>query len=350
MPGKPLPPAVRSIISLRSIALALFWGTLVAFIGALLWYAARQDIVKDPNYYLVNLTVLVLAFLATAWVRTVRAWVRTERDLEQYRASPPRVPEIKARARHGLTTAVKEAEYSLCAVSSKPLALWQSPTFTYYLMVQGAKTVVRLCTDKCASAKSRQKLTIGNGDPASFLDEEKAVLTGLAQRSVPGDFFSLRFLVYPRAAYKEHEDLFTMLIQAHNYFRVHCVPLVWEDLDHWLDTHGTPDQARHIKDFAAITHCEPDYPCPDFLMVNLGAEAPRPGGSEDKRAVWWFQQTRDRTDLVQRTASNSPADWESAGVVIQLLAGATGAARWVDDPTKTADVMRTQAVAEATRP
>ncbi len=307
------------LLGVRQILGSLALGLFAAFAAAVLLYIYDRTLVSSGFYYLANILILFLVAILQLLIRVLFSRPVGETPV-------PDLNEAK-----GLTDAMKAARRSLCAVSSKPLALWESPTFTYYLMVQGVKTVVEFCRRSCSGIEAGHGMSIGNQNGAEYRAEEAALLESLAQGGAPQGFFSLRILVYPSTAYRARGRFFEKLIELHRYFRVHCIPLVLEDLVKWMNRHATDQENHRLRTFAIRTGCAEDNPCPDFLMVDLGAETEGVALEHDKRAVWWYVHSEGRTDIEARPRIGNETIWDESKASLALLCRAARECRWPND-------------------
>lgn len=119
------------------------------------------------------------------------------------------------------TKQVTTARENFCAVSSKPLALWESPTFIFYLVVNGVRNLQMYSSEKgCVISVSSK-----TEDKNDFYDEGFRIADQLAKGDSPDYFFGLRFLVYSEQVYKEKTTFIERLLELHDIFRIHCIPI-----------------------------------------------------------------------------------------------------------------------------
>lgn len=126
-----------------------------------------------------------------------------------------------------LTDDVRSATLNVTAVSSKQLALWQSPTFIYYLMLNGAKSLLEYA--KRIGAPLVQ-ISSDLQEQQFFYNEGIAVMRQVASNEKIGPFFGLRLLIYPAFEYTVRRTYIQALISAHSLGRIHCIPIIKERL------------------------------------------------------------------------------------------------------------------------
>lgn len=139
--------------------------------------------------------------------------------------SPEPIPEF--------TKQVRKSKLNICATSSKPLALWESPTFSLYLIMNGLRNLHAYC-QRTGGPLSSVSSDIRAKE--EFFDEGMELARQIADGAETLEFFTLRFLVYSRDLYVKKRPSIEALLQAHHVFRMHCIPLVKEELIEHLDT------------------------------------------------------------------------------------------------------------------
>jgi SAM-dependent methyltransferase len=214
----------------------------------------------------------------------------------------PTVPQIA----NSFDQAVTDAGYNFCAVSSKELRLWRSPTFSYYLELNALKTMMEFSTHHTCpdfSDETEQKrIHFQNG-----LDLVKCIAHGTAVNQ----FYGMRLLIYPEDVYDEFREEIKCLIQLHALAGMHCLPVKRESLAHSLNDDERDDlknlsqllgQRLHDEQtalsrvdrlrlsFRDESHNPYTFSIPDYLVINHGCSYP------DMKHVWWYKDDRPCND------------------------------------------------------
>jgi len=212
------------------------------------------------------------------------------------------------------TQEVLTASHNFCAISSKPLALWESPTFIYHLFVNGLKN---LCEYSTATAGILVGLSPDQKAVQSFLDERDHLLESLAGGNDPESFFGLRFLIYPESVFRRRGVFITRLLEAHHVARVHCIPLIKEKLLKALEK----EEKRMLGKFSGAMEKRWDYKfwarflkwVPDVLLIDN--RQIRTATTD----VWWYAGSR---------YTNDPKHAEEARAVFRIIAAKADRAIW----------------------
>lgn len=141
---------------------------------------------------------------------------------------PPRTfPEVPQRL-SAFDDGIIGARYNLCSTSTKEIALWESPTFLYYL---------HLNTKKVISEKSIKTLRIDFSndlrDKQMFYEEGRRLLADYGneqKEKILREFNAIRFLIYPENVFREKEKEIRALISMQAIGGVYCIPVVREEI------------------------------------------------------------------------------------------------------------------------
>jgi SAM-dependent methyltransferase len=206
-----------------------------------------------------------------------------------------------------LTRDLRQARWNFCAVSSKQLALWQSPTFLFYLMVNTVKSLIEY-TRRIGAPPA--EISTDQREKDSFHDQGMDLLEAIGQEKPIESFFGIRLLIYPNFMYSLRKNFIVSLLAAHNTGRVHCIPLVKENLVDRLNS----KEKQLVREFAAklgqrpnavlapvvglaraLVKAIPDpFPIPDFLVVDDTLTSRSTAGAQSN--VWWYEGRNPRSD------------------------------------------------------
>lgn len=194
--------------------------------------------------------------------------------------------------------AIRKASSNFCAISSKKVVLWNSPTFLYYLTLNDVKNIQEYNL-KHSEIKFSQEHSVKE----SFYNEGFELIDKIGNKEGIFEFFGLRLLIYPKEIYKNHEKEILALIQSHAIARVHCIPVIREELIKKLKH----EEKTELKEFTDIIKQEvkeeqtdisrwdrfaskfskKDDPysisIPDFLIINNN-----PDKVPDEQ-IWWYE-------------------------------------------------------------
>jgi len=290
------------------VVAAVIGGTIAAKVTE---STAGRWVVLVVTGYIVELTLFVI----------YEHLLRTRREVEV----PDPEPEF--------TQQVRDADWSYCAVSSKQVSLWESPTFLFYLLVNGVKSLLHFSQE----ARSPLKLSNEAEDKERFFAQSLELASQIAKGEPVVRFYGLRLLIYPEAMYsRENRDFILRLIQAHVLNRIHCIPIVLEPLIARLAESSA--EAEALQRLRLITHHDPqesDVPrsplgrllrrvwpfrprgvvVPDFLIIDN--TDPRTA----KTTLWWYEGKAARS-------SDKEEDLTAAARVFQLLCRYASAYKW----------------------
>lgn len=250
-----------------------------------------------------------------------------------------------------LTEELRNTRLNFCAVSSKQVALWQSPTFLFYLMLNVIKSLLQYAK---RIGVPLIEISTQTAEKESFHAEGLEIMQTLATGDKVDSFFSLRLLIYPRYMYVLRRSFIESLIHAHTLGRIHCVPVIKEKLVQGLDDSERAQirgfakkvgQRRGIVSalFAPIRLFIPerlDLPIPDFLIVDDSHASDVDPTERIKSNVWWYEGKTPKDDgrqlyeahqtfsLLCKAAIESDAIWERyTAQEIDMLAAADPDAR-----------------------
>lgn len=146
-----------------------------------------------------------------------------------------------------------EATHNFTAISSEEFALWRSPTFLYYLSVHNMKNLTEYVVHQ-----SELKLSTETEDLREFYQQGLELVDDIANEDVDREFFGLRFLIYPRSVYQRNEESVKTLIQIHAHGRIHCLPLVREDVVRGISL-NTREQLESFSHDVLSQNIEDEY-------------------------------------------------------------------------------------------
>jgi len=200
--------------------------------------------------------------------------------------------------------AIKLAKYNFFAISSKSMALWRTDTFVHYLLLNDVKNVLEY------SYKNRGMPIFFSDDPKDrndFLNEGRDIISRIASDKGVPFFWGMRLLIYPKSTLHIYKDQVLALMQLHSLARVHCIPIIREELlkilteeeraklskfaeslgqkriDSEMTLYSPVLRIRtYIKQFFDPNHPF-RYKIPDVLAVNIFSI------SEDRPEIWWFK-------------------------------------------------------------
>jgi len=222
---------------------------------------------------------------------------------------PRRQPEVPASVA-AFTDQLRTARRSFRAVSSKELALWESPTFLFYLVVNGVKNLVEYSRSLRGPLVELSKESTHK---RHFVNRAKKLAADISEGREPEHFYGIRLLIYPRSTYAQRSAMFNSLIQIHALNRVYCLPLVREQVIARLRDNHQKFERDTIKDLVENLHQKPydteapvtraqsiwralfggkhdEIEIPDFLLVDSGQVNGDKTGLDT--TVWWYEGER----------------------------------------------------------
>jgi hypothetical protein len=138
---------------------------------------------------------------------------------------PPRVPPPEEYAQ--LETAILGATHYFAATSTKPVELWEQPTFLRHVDLNTLKTITEY-----SKMLGLPTSIISSG--AYDKDELVQELNDIHARTQEGIgvpyFYGVRYLVYPEKTYEKRRPFVEALLQKHLTYRMHCLPLTLEGI------------------------------------------------------------------------------------------------------------------------
>lgn len=211
-----------------------------------------------------------------------------------FRKSTPDVPAPEPKPQ--FTREVVNTKDNFCAISSKPLALWESPTFLYYLVVSGIRNLQMYAEE----TGSLIELSDKTEDKEEFFKKSLELADTLGKEETPDHYYGLRLLVYPEETYKERKDFIITLLEVHQISRIHCIPIVKEELEEKLGKNEIRNLNEFAKELDSDTRINesrgasliPDFLhsssssgaslVPDFLITN---------NKRDKQGLGWYTKS-----------------------------------------------------------
>ncbi|HEC87092.1 MAG TPA: class I SAM-dependent methyltransferase [Thermoplasmatales archaeon] len=197
--------------------------------------------------------------------------------------------------------AIRKSEYNFCAISSKEIALWKSPTFLYYLILNDIKNIIEYNLRNKASVIKFSTEAI---DKNKFLDEGMVIAHKIANGEICPKFYGIRLLIYPESVFSDYANEIQSLIQMHATARVHCIPVVREKLISKLTTEErdalnkfAKDMDQNIKDeYTALSRVKQlamsfkrkkqtnpyNVSIPDYLIINYNPF------DRSEESIWWY--------------------------------------------------------------
>jgi len=230
----------------------------------------------------------------------------------------PAVPETPS----SFDKAIIDSKYNFCSTSTKEIALWRSPTFSYYLNLNTIKSISK----KTTGAK-KVHFSDEPADKESFYLEGKKLLKEYAYgetEKILSKYSGIRILIYPRKVYKQMEKHIKALISIHALGRVHCIPVVREE----LLKHLNPSERSVLQSFSNViaqkisdehTFSKWDklvlkfrknhvysISLPDFLIIDAYARSLSP----ETTSVWWYEKTTPRNSKYKKAIEQAQECFE----------------------------------------
>ena len=153
-----------------------------------------------------------------------------------------KIPEVPKRIL-SFDEAIRKSEYNFCAISSKEIALWKSPTFLYYLILNDIKNIIEYNLKNKASVV---RFSTEAADKLNFFNEGMSLIRKIANEKICPEFYGIRLLIYPENVFIDYADEIQSLIQMHATARVHCIPVIREKVVNKLTT----EERNTLDDFA----------------------------------------------------------------------------------------------------
>lgn len=142
---------------------------------------------------------------------------------------PGRAPRVPPPEEYGqFVTAIMNAKHYFAATSSKPVELWEQPTFLRHVDLNTLKTVSEY------SRRLGLPASVISSDPIDK-QELKIELDDILNRVQEGKpvpyFYGIRYLIYPEKTYEKRRPFVNALLQKHLTYRMHCLPITLERLE-----------------------------------------------------------------------------------------------------------------------
>jgi hypothetical protein len=230
----------------------------------------------------------------------IKAMIEQARELSEH---PYPSPNFEERYIEQFKAEKGSNNSSIISVWASTPAVWQNPTAIYYLTMNG---LVNL--KEHLSLKENKQLDFSR-DIVSFSNEEENILNNNLSNQ---GFFSARFLIFSGNEYKTYETHIKTLIQLLHYFRIHCFPIVEDELISSLNENESEKDT--LKEFNEKFKSEGENTpfLPDFTLIKGYKEWQPPGVDEFKSALW-VVKNGDVKD-------GDSEDVENAEKVIKVLA------------------------------
>jgi len=220
----------------------------------------------------------------------------------------PAVPETPS----PFDNAIIGSKYNFCSTSTKEVALWRSPTFSYYLNLNTIKSI----SEKATGPKTL-RFSSEPADKKRFYLEGKKLLEDYTNKSVENilsKYSGIRILIYPEKVFKRMEKHIEAIISIHALGRVYCIPVVREELLKHLNAleRSTLQNlsniiSQKISDEHSFSRWDKvvlklkkngPYSCslPDFLIIDAYAQSLSP----ETASVWWYEGTTPKSNRSKR--------------------------------------------------
>lgn len=195
---------------------------------------------------------------------------------------------------------IRESKYNLYSTSTKDIALWKSPTFLYYLNLNTIKSI-----SEAARGPSNVLFSTDTLDKKEYHEDCLNLLSDYARNErtkILSKYTGLRFLIYPKRIYEKNKDEIKSLISIHALGRIHCIPVIREELlnklnkpekDDFKELSGKLNQKirDEYTDLSRIERLKLKInkknpysdTIPDFLIIDSCSTA-------TKSTVWWYEK------------------------------------------------------------
>jgi hypothetical protein len=158
----------------------------------------------------------------------------------------------------------KGQQSNIRAVWASTPASWEDSTTFYYILINGLVSLREFLSDHgCDELDFSGDTT----DTKKFSKEETDILRGISNDMDVENFYSIRFLIFSEEEYERYADDIKSLIQIHQYFRMHCIPLVKEKLEK-LETVMTVLAESEIQEFKSKFRLPLGQLIPDFFIIH----------------------------------------------------------------------------------
>jgi ubiquinone/menaquinone biosynthesis C-methylase UbiE len=220
---------------------------------------------------------------------------------------PPEVPQIINAFDEGIIN----ARYNFCSTSTKEIALWESPTFLYYL---------HLNTTRMISEKAVGSVEINfSDDPEhkrAFYESCRQLVADYGngrETNILSKFNAVRFLIYPENVYRNKEKEIEALISVQAIGLIYCIPVIREKLlNEMTDKEKEMLQELSKKlnqkiedEYTSVSRVDRIllkrkkknnpylYSIPDFLVIDAYGKSPY-------TSVWWYEGRTPRRSFERR--------------------------------------------------
>lgn len=201
---------------------------------------------------------------------------------------PPRVPPPEEYGQ--LITAIVNAKHYFAATSSKPVELWEQPTFLRHVDLNTLKTISEYSSRLGLPAAV---ISSSPADKQELWTELNDIINRTKERASVPYFYGIRYLIYPEKTYEKRRPFVDALLQKHLTYRMHCIPLTLERLQDKLHDKKSNlnELADSIKRPGRFTRARYEifgrpFRIPDFLLI------------DDKLLIWFegkkFRQEDDQ--------------------------------------------------------
>ncbi len=204
----------------------------------------------------------------------IKAMIEQAKQLSEY---PYPAPTFEERYIEQFKAEKDSNNSSIISVWASTPAVWQNPTAIYYLTMNG---LVNL--KEYSSFKENKQLDFSR-DIESFSNEEENILKNNLNNH---GFFSARFLIFSEKEYKTYETHIKTLIQLLHYFRIHCFPIVEDELLSSLNENESENDTLNEFNDQFKSEGENTPFLPDFTLIKGYREWQPPGVGEHKSALW----------------------------------------------------------------
>lgn len=218
---------------------------------------------------------------------------------------PPTTPPTVPKRILSFDETIRKSEYNFCAISSKEIALWKSPTFLYYLILNDIKNIIEYnLKNKVSIIRFSQEAV----DKREFFNEGLNIIKKIADEKICPEFYGIRLLIYPENVFNDYANEIQTLIQMHAIARVHSIPVIREKLvakltneeRNTLDKFAKQMKQKITDEYTAISRVERirlyfarkqqsnpySVRIPDFLIINYNPF------DRSEESVWWYVQEK----------------------------------------------------------
>ena len=202
--------------------------------------------------------------------------------------------------------AIVNAGYNFCSTSTKEFAVWESPTFQYYLHLNNLKVF-----SKKAVGSTEIKFSNEPQHKDEFLNNCKQIIKyygNASENTILKEFNAIRFLIQPEHVYREKEKEIKAFISVQAIGAIYCVPIIRERLmdllnneeKDALDNFSEKLKQSIEEEYALMSRVDRfrvrrqknnpySHRIPDFLIIDAYANS-------KNSSIWWFEGSEPKHD------------------------------------------------------